>query len=45
VGLALGLAGAAALGTGVLAALVVAEREDGRIEREVGDGGGGPDEV
>jgi len=37
VGLALGLAGPAAL--------VVAEREDGRIEREVGDGGGGPDEV
>jgi hypothetical protein len=45
VGLALGLAGAAALGAGVIAALVVAEREDGRIEREVGDGGGGPDEV
>lgn len=39
VGLALGLGVAAGLGTGIIAALVVAEREDGRIEREAGDPG------
>jgi hypothetical protein len=38
-GLALGLGGAAGLGAGIIAALVVAEREDGRIEREVDDDG------
>ena len=38
-GVALGLGGAAGLGAGIIAALVVAEREDGRIEREVDDDG------
>ncbi len=38
-GLALGLGGAAGLGAGIIAALVVAESEDGRIEREVDDDG------
>lgn len=36
-GLALGLGCAAGLGAGIIAALVVAEREDGEIEREVED--------
>ena len=39
VGRALGLGVAAGLGPGIIAALVVAEREDGRIEREAGDPG------
>lgn len=37
IGLALGLAGATGLGAGIIAALVMAEREDGRVEREVHD--------
>ena len=36
-GLALALGGAAALGAGIIAALVIAEREDGRIDRVDGD--------
>ncbi len=41
-GVALRLAAAAGLGAGIFGALVVAEREDGRIEREVGDEGAPP---
>ena len=36
-GLALALGGAAALGSGIMAALVIAEREDGRVEHDVAD--------
>jgi len=43
--LALGLGVAAGLGAGIIAALVVAEREDGRIEREVEGGAPGRRDV